>query len=118
LVVEHHRAFVGEGFQRFQVVMGGAWTAVDGDERDRLGPADDAVPDPTAGNLGRAFAGVHSGHEAPKWSEKGGRRRDKSLCLSTRPTSGWVNGPSGEFVGHAGPRCGINRVIQTGSDLW
>jgi len=51
LVVEHHRAVVGQGLERFQVVVGRPWTAMDGDERDRLAVTDDAVPDPATGNL-------------------------------------------------------------------
>ena len=83
LVVQHHRPLVGEGFQRFQVVVDPTRAAVDSDERDRPATTDDAVPDATTGDRCVAFADFDSGsHDAP---QANGGRRDNGSPLSVHP---------------------------------
>ena len=74
LVVEHHRPFVGDGFQRCQVVVDPTRAAVDSDKRDRPATTDDAVPDAATGDRYVSFADLDSAsHDPPKRTANGSR---------------------------------------------
>ena len=94
--------------------MGSSWAAVNGDERDRLPAADDAVPDAATGNSNLASAAVDSSsQESPKLIDRKSRARQAALSQHT-PALG-VGQRRGKRRSRATLWVSIE-VIQTGSD--